>query len=605
MEDPSGILYGETSLWFIWLIWGAIIGVPTVCIVCCCGIHIITSLFFRSCRDATIARLKNFCGMDLPVSEESVYHLDMNTNKRRNRKINAWFTKDDKGNRDCNVFGARIWDVPGIYCCVEDLFCCTCKTLNCSKSNRGGSPIPGIRVYWKSCWSYLLYATNFVVVPAGVVLGGLCLYAYTGGVVYDTFARQMPIWATIAGTLVVLGIMGCCVAHNDESSLFGIFYVYLWIVVGIVILLCLGIFVFLESFFETMARRQWPLIKPYAPDSYQNLTAVDGVARARSQAIDYLPLLIFAFIVAFSIIALNIISAACITMLKVFAKNSLLVLSIVQVFLSILFIALGIILSTGNSNEAEESGSKKATVTVWEILVLTLLPAIITIVLSSVNVLIFFAANTCPWPCMPGGMCWPGAKKRQETRRKKIKRLKGQGKAVPLPCRKHWGPQLAVCVLVVLQMPPEFIAMMYMYISSDSLSKNIDTESAASSFNKINVFSVALGEQEVNQLVEAGIYLLASIALTMLIVHFIQLVGVSHLLVINMKRCLRRCKKDDLSDADTDIISVEVVERKSTVSAPSSRRNHARTTSKFDQVNPHAAKRHPKQQIRAGETVLV
>ena len=89
------------------------------------------------------------------------------------------------------------------------------------------------------------------------------------------------------------------------------------------------------------------------------------------------------------------------------------------------------------------------------------------------------------------------AKARKAKERLKMKRLKGQGKAIPQPCRKHWGPQLAVFILVIIQIVPEFVCMVYMYASSDELSASIDTEAAAASMNKLNVFSVALGESDI------------------------------------------------------------------------------------------------------------
>jgi hypothetical protein len=173
-------------------------------------------------------------------------------------------------------------------------------------------------------------------------------------------------------------------------------------------------------------------------------------------------------------------------------------LSIVEVLLAGLLITLGIVLSTGNEQNTDgTSKTKKTTVTVWQVLVLTLLPSLVTIACSVANICIFVAANTCPWPCMPGGDCWPGAKARKAKERLKMKRLKGQGKAIPQPCRKHWGPQLAVFILVIIQIVPEFVCMVYMYASSDELSASIDTEAAAASMNKLNVFSVALGESDI------------------------------------------------------------------------------------------------------------
>ena len=308
MEDPSGILYGETSLWFVWLIWGAIIGVPTTILVCGCGIHIGSTMFCRPQRDAMIARCKNFCGMDLPVSEASVHHLDVHGKKRRNRKWNAWFKKKQDGTRQSDVFGARVGDVPGILCCLEDIACCSW--------NLPFLKFPCAAVYWKSCWSYWLYAANLIIVPIGLVISALCVYAYTGGVVYDTFRRQMPIWATIAGVLVALGVAGLRQAHNDESTLTGILFVYVWVVIFVVLILCTVSMFFLEKFIVGIASRQWPLIKPYAPDSYQNLTGVLAVERAQEQAMDYLPLIIFVIILAVVLMVVIIISAAFITTLK-------------------------------------------------------------------------------------------------------------------------------------------------------------------------------------------------------------------------------------------------------------------------------------------------
>ena len=96
------------------------------------------------------------------------------------------------------------------------------------------------------------------------------------------------------------------------------------------------------------------------------------------------------------------------------------------------------------------------------------------------------------------------------------------------------------------------------------------------------------------QLVGAGIYLLASVAMSMLIVHFFQVLGVSHLLMVNTKRCIRRCK----SDAGDDGPVVEM--------STAGMRGGKRTKSTVMHTNPNGPpRRHPKEQIRAGETVLV
>lgn len=175
-------------------------------------------------------------------------------------------------------------------------------------------------------------------------------------------------------------------------------------------------------------------------------------------------------------------------------------LSIVQLILAAILMWIGIALSTGSKKgemEDSSSGTKATTVTVWQILVLSVVPACITIVLSIANICIFVFANTCPWPCLPGGDCWPGAKARKAKERMQLKKLKAKGKEARQPCRKHWGPQLAVLILVLLQMVPEFIASIYMFVSSDELSSNIDTEEAAASISKLNFFNVALGESDV------------------------------------------------------------------------------------------------------------
>lgn len=94
-----------------------------------------------------------------------------------------------------------------------------------------------------------------------------------------------------------------------------------------------------------------------------------------------------------------------------------------------------------------------------------------------------------------------------------------------------------------------------------------------------------------------GIYLLASVALAMMIVHMIQLLGVSHLLMINTKRCLRKCK----SSGDDDAVQVQMGD----VTLMNARSGGKRSKSQFSGQNQYAPRRHPREQIRAGETVLV
>ena len=82
----------------------------------------------------------------------------------------------------------------------------------------------------------------------------------------------------------------------------------------------------------------------------------------------------------------------------------------------------------------------------------------------------------------------------------------------------------------------------------------------------------------------------------MMLVHLVQLLGVSHLLMINTKRCLRRCKTSD----DDEVVQVQMGDVKNIMA-----HRGKRSKSQFSGQNNFAPRRHPKEQIRAGETVLV